>query len=379
MPVRPARLVAGSLVLVLPLAAVAGCGAAKKRTIKQELVSARDHLADSDAASVTLRFDDAKGNLAALATKDGDLSAAAAKDILGGSVTYTFDAKSASKIKSVDSNASTSDLKTALADVHLALAVKDAKGTVAEIRLVDSTLYARVDFDEIDRVAKEAGSDGVGSSVDDFIAGAPDEYQPALKDARAGKWLKLPLQGYLDKLKDLTKSIPTPAPSSGTDLNKTGNDLLTAVKPYVKVTDANNSSSKRVLDVNVDARAALKAALGVLKTSKGLPFGDALENVAPSEIDKNIGPGNAHGTVTLEDGHLTQVTVDMESIRALDPNKGSDSLAGSSVVLDVDDSADKVKAPTENVSSVDVKALVDDLFRGFTESFGAAFSGDVSS
>lgn len=379
MSVRPARLVAGSLVVVLPVAAVAGCGVEKKRTIRQELVSARDHLAASDAASVTLRLDDSKGRLAALAAKDGKLPAAAVKDLLGSSVTYTFDARSAAKIKSVDSSASAAQLQAALADVHLALAVRDARTTVAEIRLVDSTLYARVDLTEIDRVAKEAGSDGVASSFDDFISSAPAEYRPALQDARAGKWLKLPLAGYLDKVKDLTKSLPTPAPSSGAHLRRTERDLLTAVKPYVKVTDANNSSSKRVLDVNVDARGALKAALGVLQASSDLPFGDALKRVTPADVDTHVGPGRAHGTVTLQDGHLTQVTLDLESIRALDPHKTGDSLAGSSVVLDVDDSAGTVKAPTDNVSSVDVKALVDDLLQSVTSSFGAAFRGDVRS
>ncbi|MFN2536719.1 MAG: hypothetical protein ABR549_01025 [Mycobacteriales bacterium] len=379
MLVRPARFVAGTLVLALPLVAAAGCGAAKKRSIKQELVAARSNLADSKAASFTLRLTDSKGALAALAAKDGDLPEAAAKDLLGGSVTYTFDAASASKLRTVDSSASDAELKSALADVHFAIAVKDAKTTVAEIRLVDSTLFARVNLVEVDRLAKEAGSDGVGSSVDDFIAGAPEPYQPALKDAKAGKWLKLPLEGYLDKIKDLTTSLPTPGPSASSDLQRTGKDLFAAVQPFIKVTDANNSSSKRVLNVDVDARPALKAALGVLKTAKELPFGEVFQGIGPGDIDAHVAPGRAHGTVTLADGHLTQVTVDVESIRRLDPHASGTSLAGSSVVLDVDDSAASVKAPTDDVSDVDVKALLDDLLKGFTESFGASLSGDVSS
>lgn len=366
---RPTRLVAGTLVLALPVVAAAGCGVTKKRTIKQELVAARTHLSDSQAASFTLRLGDAKGALAELAAQDGDLSAEAVKDVLAGSVTYTFDAESGSKLRSLDPSASTADLRSALKNVHFAIAVKDAKGTLAEIRLVDSALFARVNLDEIDWIAQEAGSEGVGSSVDDFIDSAPEQYQPALRDARAGKWLKLPLDSYLDKLKDLASSIPTPAPHAEKGLQQTGTDLFAAVQPFVKVTDANNSSSKRVLDVDVDARPALKAALGVLKAAKGLPFGDVFEGVTPAEIDREVAPGKAHGTVTLSDGHLTQVTVDMESIRSLDPHKGRTSLAGSSVILDVDDSAERVTAPTDNVSEVDVKALIDDLFQQFTDSF----------
>jgi hypothetical protein len=369
--IRPARLVAGTLVLTLPLAAAAGCGVAKKRSIKQELAAAQSHLADSKAASFTLRLGDRKGALAALAVNDGAVPQAAVKDLLGGSVTYTFDAESGRKLQSLDPSASTDDLKTALENVHFAIAIKDAASTVAEIRLVDSALFARVDLEEIDRVAKEAGSDGLGSSLDDFIDSAPADNQPALRDLRAGKWLKLPLEGYLDKVKDLAKSLPTAAPSTaaGKDLQKTGADLFAAVKPFITVTDANNSSSKRVLNVDVDARAAIKAGLGVLRTAKGLPFAGVFDSITPADVDRNVAAGKAHGTITLSDGHLTQVTVDMESIRALDPDKGGTSLAGSSVVLDIDDSAARVTAPTQDVSSVDVKALIDDLFQQFTQSF----------
>lgn len=379
MYVRSTRLAAGTLALALPLAAAAGCGAAKKRSIKEELSAAQQHLADSKAASITLRLDDAKGSVVKDATASGDLPEAAAKDLVGSSITVTFDAASARKIKAVQKGASESELKDALAKTRFALQVKDAKATVAEIRLVDSTLFARVDIGEIDRVAKESGQDGVSQSVDDFIAGAPAEYHAALKDAKAGKWMKLPLADYLDKLKEVTESLPTPAPGSG-DVDKLGADAFAAVKPFVKVTDANDSSSQRVLDVTVDARGALKALLGVAKSSTALPFGDVLGGVTPAEIDKNVGPGTARGTITLADGHLTQVAVDLGSLEALDATTTDHSkLTGSRLVVDVDDSADTVSAPTSNVSDVDVKALVDDLFSSATRSFSAGLSGDVSS
>ena len=378
MHARPSRLAAGTLLLALPLAAAAGCGAAKKRTIKQELVSARSHLAASSADAFTLRLDDAKGSLAKAATKDGSLTAAAAKDLLGSSITVTVDAASATSIKSVSPGASESELKADLAKARFALQIKDAKATVAEIRLVDSTLFARVDVAEIDRVATEAGQDGVAQNVDDFIASAPREYQPALRDAKAGKWMKLPLADYIGKLKDVTKALPTPGPSAGTDGKKLENDVLTAVKPYVKVTDANDSSSDRVLDVKVDVRGAVKALLGVAKTTKGLPFADQIGAVDPAEVDKNVKSGTANGTIRLADGHLKQVAVDLGSSEALDASSDTHALAGSRLVVDVDDSADEVAAPTSNLSDVDVKALIDDLFQNLTQTFGG-LTGDVSS
>jgi hypothetical protein len=379
MHVRPTRLAAGTLVLALPLVAAAGCGVAKKRTVKQELSAAQQNLADSKAASFTLHLDDAKGSIAKAATADGSLPEAAAKDLVGSSITVTLDPASARQIKAVKKDASESELKTDLAKARLSLQVKDATATVAELRLVDSALWVRVDLSEIDRLAKEAGQDGVAQQVDDFIASAPAEYRPALKDAKAGKWMKLPLSDYLGSLKDLTSSLPTPAATSASR-DRIGKDVFAAVKPYVKVTDANDSSSKRVLDVRVDVRGAAKALLGVAKGSKDLPFGDALGAVTPAQVDSHVRAGTAHGTVTLSDGHLEQVTVDLGSIEALDATaKDRSTLTGSRLVLDVDDSADEVTAPTSNVSDVDVKALVDDLFQGVTQRFGAGLSGDVSS
>lgn len=370
MPV-PTRLVAGSLALALPLVAAAGCGAAKKRSIKEELKAAGQHLADSSATSVTLRLTDGKGNLAKEAANGSDLDPSAVKDLLGSSVTYTFDGKSAAKVKSVDASASESELKADLADVHLSLVVKDAVKALGEIRLVDSTLFARVDVAEIDKLAREAGSDGFASGFDDFISSAPAQYQPALKDVKAGKWMKLPLSGYVGKLQEGLKSLPSAAPKS--ELQGTGRQLLDAVKPYVKVTDANDSSSNRVLDVTVDARPAVKAALKVLQGAPGLPFASELKKVSGADVDKGLAAGKARGTITLSDGHLKQVAIDIDSIRRLDPKAStSTDLAGSDVVLDVDDSADAVTAPTDDVSGADVKALLEDLFSQFTSGFGTS-------
>ncbi len=369
------RFAAGTLVLALPLAAAAGCGAAKKRTIKQELAAAQKNLLDSDATSITLRLDDAKGNLAKEASKSGDVSTADAKDLLTSSVTFTFDGKSASTIRGIDAKASESDLKKALADVHLAVSVKSSSGTLGEIRLVDSTLFARIDVAHIDKTVGKASKADFSSGFDDFIDGAPAEYQAALKDVKAGKWLKLPLTSYVGKLQDSLKDLPSDATASSDDLTRTGKDLFAAIKPFIKVTDANDDPDNRKLNVDIEARPAVKAGLGVLKTAKGLPFGDARNDGTQAAGDDHHAAGHAPGPITLSDGHLKQVTVDIDSIRKLDPNadKALD-LAGSSVVLDIDDSADQVKAPTSDVSDADVKALIDDLFSQFTESFGASAS-----
>lgn len=381
---RPAvRLAAGTLALVLPLAAAAGCGTQKKRTIKAELASAQTNLENSKAAAFTLRFDDAKGAVAALIAKD---DSAPDKDLvnalLGGSVTYVVDPVSDKKLKdlSMSQGTSSTDLSKALEDVNVAFVIRDDTSTLGEVRLVDGTLYARVDLTEIGRLAKEGGVADFDAQVDSFIADAGPQFEAGLKDARAGKWLKLPLKSYLKQFQDLAKGFTgaTPAPATGSlDAAKLGTDLFSAVKPYIKVTDAGDDASNRLLDVKVQARPALKAALAILKADKTLPFASALTDVTPADIDKQVAAGDAHGTITLKSGHLTQFTVDVESIRKLAPDPGKDSVAGSSVVFDIDDSADAVSVPTD-VSTFDVGALLDDFLKNLGTSVSDSSSGDGS-
>ena len=369
------RLAAGTLVLALPLAAAAGCGAAKKRTIKQELASARDHLYNSKAASNTVHFTDPKGLLAKSFAHDGD--ADVAKEVVGGAISWTIDPTSDKTLRQLSFSPDTSEaaLKKSAAEVNFALSVKDAQKTIGEIRLVEGTLWVRVDLSEIDRVA----GGGVLDGFDGFAADAPAQFRAALADVRAGTWMTLPLTEYLGKVSDLVKDLPNPVASAAPDLDvtKVGTKLFDAVKPAIKVTDANDSSSDRVLDVKVDARAAAKAALGVLKAEKDLPFAEALTDVTASDVDDTIAAGTVNGQIRLSDGHLKQVSVDLQSFKKLDASDHSAPVTGSTVTIDVDDSADAVTAPTDNVSSVDVKALLDDLFRQFSESFKTTttFSG----
>jgi hypothetical protein len=311
--VRPSpRLAAGALCLALPLGAVAGCGAVKQRTIKQELTSAQENLGKAEAVSLTLRVDDSKGALKALATKDGDVPKELVDELLSASVTYTFGTGSG-KLKDVSTD--TQDLEKVLQDVRFGFAIKVGTTTLGEIRLVDSALYARADLDEIARLAEKGGAED--ASVDELIADAPEDVQPALEDVRAGKWLKLPLEEYLDQVKELAGDLPTPAP--GTDTSKIGKELFEALKPHVTVTAANDDSSHRVLNVDVTARAAAKALIATIKQQGDNPLSGFLGDVSPTDVDDAITDGTVKGTLTLEDGHLTQVAIDLESIRTLEP------------------------------------------------------------
>lgn len=375
---RSLRLAAGTLVLALPLAAAAGCGAEKKKTIKQEFAAAQSNLGDSKAAAFTLRFEDAQGNLAKSMTKDG-APAAVVQALLKGGVTYVADPAGDATLKSVQGEASNpTDLKAALTKVNLAFIVRDDKAELVELRLVAGDLYAHVNMTEISALAKAGGSTDFDAMLDESLGSMDPRMKQGLTDVRAGKWIKLPLTKYLDQLQELaggfTGIMPTPAPGQKYDFSAFGKKAYDAVKPYVKVTDANDSSKDRVLDVKVQAQPALKALLGVLKAEKSLPFGAMFGDVTPADIDKGVKAGEARGTITLHDSHLSQVAVDVESLRQLSTDPGVDSYAGVKVVFDVDDSAEELTAPTD-LSSLDLGALLEE----FLSSFGGPMMGDMTS
>lgn len=374
MTLRPSlRLVAGTLALALPLAAAAACGTEKKKTVSQEFATAQDFLADSKAASFTLRLDDTKGNLAALikeeSAKDGDDVPPVVVDaLLGGSVTYVADAAGDATLRSLEGSTSDADAKAALKRVNLAFVVRDDKAELVELRLVAGDLYAHVNLAEVGLLAEASGVEDFDATLDEAVASAGAELAQGLADVRAGKWLKLPLADYLDELQDLAGSVvpggmPTAAPK-GYDAEAFGKKAFEAVQPFVKVTDANDSSSERVLDVRVQARPALKALLGVLKAEKDLPFLGVLGGITGADIDEHVAAGEAKGTITLKDSHLTEVAIDIESLRLLATDPGGTSVAGVRVVLEFDDSADEVAVP-DQVSSLDLGKLLQDLLAGF--------------
>lgn len=371
------RLAAGTLALVLPLATVAACGAAeKKRTVKAEFASAQTNLEDSKSASFTLRLDDSKDRVRDLVTEDDSAPEALVDALLGGSITYIVDPVGSKTFKDVSYSPGTSvdDLKAQLEDVNFAFVIRDDKAALGEIRLVDGNLYAQVNVDEISRLAEEAGVDDVDAQLDDFIDSAGPEYREGLEDVRDGKWIKLPLLKYIDQFQELAESFTDSLGEEGKkaqdfDAGALGQELFDGIRPHIKVTAANDDSATRVLDVKVDARPALKAALKILAATDDLPFPNVFADIDPSEVDDNINEGTANGTVTMNNGHLSQVTIDVESIRKLAVDPGTDSLEGTEIVLDVDDSADEVKVP-DDVSSFDLGAVIDDLLEGFTQGFG---------
>jgi hypothetical protein len=368
------RLLAAALAVSLPLAAVAGCGAEKKRTVKAEFASALGHLENASATSFTFRMDDSQRTLRTLMTKDDEVPQVLADALVGGSVTVTVDAGSSETLADIPTE---SDPVEQLKAVNLSILVRDDRADLGELRLVDGLLGLRLNMAEIVRLVEAGGVEDVDAELDAFVAEGPPEFTQLLMDLRSGRWVTLDLAEYADALRDLAGATvgiePSAAPSF--DAKGLGSRLFEAIQPSITVKDANDSSADRVLDVAIDVRPALKAALKVLSTTKDFPFAEALPEVDPAEIDKEIADGLAKGQIRLSDGHLRSVSVDVESLRLLAKDPGEDSVAGLSMIFEIDDAAERLVKPTD-VSTVDLGELVEDFLSGLQEGFegDAAFT-----
>lgn len=361
------RTAAVVLSVLVPLGAVSACGAQKRATIEQEFQSAGDAFSASRSLSFALSLRDDDGNLSKAATKGKDgLPQAIAGDVLGARIAVVLDPAGDRTFADLQKLSGT-PVKEQVKAFNAAIAVEVAGGPLVELRLVDGTAYGRVDFGKVDDLAVKAGKGKPSAALDD----APAELAPAARDLRAGRWLALPLDAVVEQFAGL---VPTPSATPSIDPEVLGGNLLAAVRPFVTVTDAGGDRGERVLDVRVRVREAVKALLPVLAKQPGI--GDLLPDGTSGKVDKAVGTGEATGKVVLKAGRLTKVELDLESVVALDTNNTVDPLTGGFLVLDVDDSADEVRKPSD-VSDVDVAGLFKSFFGVALGSFGASGSGAV--
>jgi hypothetical protein len=377
-PLLARRLTAGVALVALPLAAAVGCGtasSAKKESVQSSVTKASDNLRASGSTSVVIRLDDRQGNLKKAATSGKDPAEPQQADLLlGGTVSFTVDPANGKTMGDVQNADPAMPVLDRLKLTNISMSVQADGGDVAQVRLVDGVVYAQVGIDKIADVVKKTGSStDVRGELDDLAAQSPGQLAPLVTDVRAGKWLKLPLAPYAEQLKALQQQA---GPSAAVDSQKLGMDLVNAVKPFVAVTDASTSGDDRVLDVKVQAKQALKAALDTVKKMDGALPGVAMLDT--TDLDK-LGDGTVDGQVTLSDDHLKKITMDLQSAVRLAPPGATPApdLTGSTVTIDVDDSADEVTVPGD-VSSVDLGALVQGAL-GSASRLGTSGTGTATS
>ena len=359
MPARPALLPrrVPAVALVLALGA-AGCGSveqAQRRTVEAELQSASTFLLDSRAVSVRIGLTDPTGTArAALTTGEDPAPAALADVLLGGSMSFTIDPTGERTVRDLQAM----DPRTPAAEVFeamsLALTVEADGGPVAQLRLVDGDVYAAVDLDRVAGIAEKGGEQDAADLVEGLAQAAPPELAPLVEDVQAGEWVRLSLTPYAGALDELSAEAP-PTPS-----DRLAGDLLAAVRPFVTVTDAAGDAGERVLDVQVQAKKAVEA---LVQTFSRLAGPAAGVDPLPADALDGLGDGTAAGRITLQDGHLGTVALDLGSVVRLATTPGAPDLTGSTLTVAVDDTADEVVAPSP-VSDVDVAELAESALGG---------------
>lgn len=343
--------------------AVAGCGAAG--SLRADNAHAKSSLQAAKSLSVTLGFSDPDGKLAkAIRSGDSTTTQAQAAAVIGATISFTVSANGGRTLFAKgDPN---QPLSHQVKQSNFDLTVSGLGGKLAEIRLVDGILYATSDIAAVKKAA-DLGGPGAGAQVDAFLTSVPPQLKQGADDLKAGKWLKVPIATYVEQLQKLAKAgggaAPDPAKARG--YAKLGKDLQAAIKPNIGLTDLGATGDSRNVSIDIKVKQALTAVLGVLSSDAAtlglpaglIPKGDALEDVS----DKTLS-----ATLTITRGHYTKLSVPFAGLAGLDahPSTSVPPFGSSAIVLQLDDSAAPVIAPT-NVSSFDIGALIDQFVSQF--------------
>lgn len=211
LPRRVAAALALSTAAVAGLGACAsstGAGATSSKPPAQAFKAAVAKLTDANALTITAKIDATADQLVAIdkaGSGQSTLTTDQAKTLAGGTAVLAI-ATNGSSFRDARKDAKRAQAKESFA---FTLNGGGAPGLV-EVRYVDQALFARADVAKVASLAKAdtAQLDKIGSSP---VAGK----YPFIKDALAGKWLKLPVAELLDAAKGFTGSggIPSVDPS----------------------------------------------------------------------------------------------------------------------------------------------------------------------
>ena len=344
--------------------AVAGCGATG--SLRADNAHAMSSFKAATSLSVTLGLSDPDGKLAkAVQSGDGSTTAAQAAVLIGGTISFTVSANGGRELFA--KGAADQPLDQQVKQSNFDLTVNGLGGKLVEIRLVDGILYAASDIAAVKKAA-DLGGPGAGARVDEFLNSVPPQLKQGADDLRAGKWLKVPIATYVEQVHKPAKAAgggaPDPAKTRG--YAKLGKDLQAAITPNIGLTILGATGDTRNVSIDIKVKQALTAVLGVLDTDAAtfglppglLPKGDALKDVS----DKTLS-----ATLTITRGHYTKIAVPFAGLAALDAHLSSavPPLGKSAIVLQLDDSAGPVSAPT-NVSSFDIASLLDQFIQRFS-------------
>ena len=342
------RAVAVAAVASTSLALVAACGTSSPSASSPakgpsgSVQDAYGKLLDGKSLTMTFKLDESAADLIALDRKDPSsdpLTPAQAQTIAGGTIVVA---------EKVDKGS----LKAPAAGAQPAFGITVNAGDapkLVELVYVDKTTYARADVQQFVKYGALSSE-----QLSDFTTNTPPQLA-FLKDAAAGKWLKLPAQDLLDFAKTESKqsAVPSADPSQAAALEKALTNVFTT---DFTVTQAGSdplgdhyvlSGSSR--KIATDLVAAVKGQLGAI------PGADKTFNdVNPADVPEK--------TVTLDayvkSGKLSAVKVDLSQFAS---GKDLADFGGKPFYLEADfaDSA-TVSAPA-NATAVSFGALIGGL------------------
>ena len=325
---------------------VAACGSSgssadNSKSPQDAVRSAYSKLLDSDAVSMTFKADTTADQLVQLgkSSSDGDgPTAEQAKAIAGGSIVVA--------VKSGSGSLSDAAKKGSNGKESFAFTVNagDAPKLV-EIRYIDSALYARAD---VHKFLDYAGQD---ASVLNKLTG-PDAPQQLsfLKDAVAGKWLKLPLNEVLSAFGG-KQSSPSVDPSQAAALTGALDNIFNKDVTAAKADGSSDLGDHYVLSGN--SRQLVTDLVNAFKSQlSSLPGADqAFNDFDPADVPNKVVKLDAY----VKGGKLNAVKLDVTQF--LDP-QDAQRFDGKPFYLeaDFDDSAD-ISTPS-GATDVDLGSII---------------------
>jgi hypothetical protein len=328
---------AGVLVAVGVMVSTGACGGGSS-----PVSDARQHLTRATAVSITAHFaDDAAHHLkTSMLTGSSPLTKPEAQALSTGSITLEVAARNG---RTVAAGAKISTLSDVAKAYDVSGTVQTEGHDLFQFRLVGGTLYGAADLDLLDKLSALSG----GAPATKAAAPVAKPYLDAL---RGGQWLQFPLASTLDLAQG---ALPAQAQHPAT-YAKLIPQTIAVLRRDVVVKTQSTSGDSATVALTVQVRAVADDFLRTL--SPIVPPG-ALPT--PADVAKQVTTGSLAATVQVQSGHFTRLTVPLEQLVKLDPHPGSDvpNFGGSSVVVDIDDSAAPITVPT-NLSQLSILRLL---------------------
>lgn len=331
---------------------LAACGGDKTASGDDVMTAASDNLEAAKVVSASFHLVD-PNNAVADSCDDPEM---AKKALSAATLTVTIDPAGDSTLGKVSTDVPTSGTQMLAQVGAMELAYTVAGEQVALFRLVDGVIYLKADL--------AAVSELTGEDLETMTGTVPGDFDEAVDALKSGKWVKVDLNTILQRYPQLDTMLTSGyGLDASVSVQEMQQQLMSALIENSEKTVSSDGDTDTV-ELKVNGKDFALAIEDILATAEAAGIGD------PSTEIQELGDGTVNMSVTVTDDHFTKATVDLASAQAvMEPDSDTD-LTGAQLIVDINDSAEGLTAPSEG-DVVDMTDMVVQL----VEAFGSMASG----